>query len=117
MSIQMALAGASAKPTGKRPHFLESWEAERSMAIALSLAGELVVTRQRLDTLERLLAAKGIVSREEIESFKPTKDEAAERGLWNQEFLARVLRVVQQEAEALTATDDSSENIAEELAR
>lgn len=117
MAIQMALAGASAKPTGKRPHFLESWEAERSMAIAMALAGELVVTRQRLDTLERLLAAKGIVSREEIESFTPTKDEAAERGLWNQEFLARVLRVVQQEAEALTATDDSSENIAEELAR
>lgn len=117
MSIQMALAAASAKPTGKRPRFLESWEAERAMAITMSLAGELVVTRQRLDTLERLLAAKGIVTREEIDSFTPTKAEAAERGLWNQEFLARVLRVVQQEAEALTATDDSSENIAEELAR
>lgn len=117
MSIQMALAGASAKPTGKRPRFLESWEAERAMSIAMALAGELVVTRQRLDTLERLLATKGIVSRDEIESFTPTKAEAAERGLWNQEFLARVLRVVQQEAEALTATDDSSENIAEELAR
>lgn len=117
MSIQQALAGASAKPTGKRPRFLESWEAERALAVAMSLAGELVVTRQRLDTLERLLAAKGIVTRAEIDSFAPSKAEAAERGLWNQEFLARVLRVVQQEAEAISASDDSSENIAEELAR
>jgi hypothetical protein len=117
MSIQQALAGASAKPTGKRPRFLESWEAERALAVTMSLAGELVVTRQRLDTLERLLAAKGIVSRAEIDSFVPSKAEAAERGLWNQEFLARVLRVVQQEAEAISALDDTSENIAEELAR
>ncbi|AUN32785.1 hypothetical protein [Niveispirillum cyanobacteriorum] len=117
MSIQKALAEASAKPKGKRPRFLESWEAERALAVAMSLAGELVVTRQRLDTLERLLAAKGIVSRAEIDSFAPSKAEAAERGLWNQEFLARVLRVVQQEAEAISASDDSSENIAEELAR
>lgn len=117
MSIQQALAGASAKPTGKRPRLLDSWEAERATAITMALAGELVVTRQRLDTLERLLAAKGLVTRDEIDAFTPTKAEAAERGLWNQEFLARILRVVQQEAEALTATDDSSENIAEELAR
>lgn len=117
MTIQKALAAASAKPTGKRPHFLESWEAERAMAIAMTLAGELAVTRQRLDTLERLLEGKGIVAKADIEAFTPTKVEAAERNLWTQEFITRVLRVVQQEAEALNATDDSSEDIAEELAQ
>ncbi|WP_029011456.1 hypothetical protein [Niveispirillum irakense] len=117
MSIQQALAGASAKPTGKRPQFLNNWEAERAMAIAMTLAGELAVTRQRLDTLERVLTAKGILTREEIESFVPTKAEAAERGLWNQEFIARVLRVVQQEAEAMSIKDESSEAIADELAQ
>lgn len=117
MSIQQALAGASAKPTGKRPQFLDNWEAERAMAIAMTLAGELAVTRQRLDTLERLLASKGILTAEEIDAFVPTKAQAAARGLWNQEFIARVLRVVQQEAEALSIKDESSEAIAEELAQ
>ncbi|MFV3076885.1 hypothetical protein [Niveispirillum fermenti] len=117
MSIQQALAGASAKPTGKRPQFLDNWEAERAMAIAMTLAGELAVTRQRLDTLERLLAAKGIVTGEEIDTFVPSKAQAAERGLWNQEFIARVLRVVQQEAEALSVRDETSEAIGEELAQ
>jgi hypothetical protein len=36
-----------------------------------------MVTRERLDTLERLVASKGLVQRDEIEAFEP--DEAAER--------------------------------------
>ncbi|MDG5496628.1 hypothetical protein [Niveispirillum sp. BGYR6] len=116
MSVQFALSAASAKPTGKRPRFLENWETERLLTITMALATELSVTRQRLDTLERLLAAKGMVARDEVETFTPTKAEAAERGLWQQEFLTRILRVVQQEAEAINATDDTSENIADELA-
>ncbi|MBB6253072.1 hypothetical protein [Nitrospirillum iridis] len=117
MSIQEALAHASAKPTGKRPRFLESRENERLLCISMALASELSVARLRLDTLERLLASKGVVTPDEIEAFAPTKLAAAERGLWQQEFLARVLRVVQQEEEALTAQDSSSEDIADELAR
>ncbi|MEE3623512.1 hypothetical protein UCD39_05850 [Nitrospirillum sp. BR 11752] len=117
MSIQEALARASAKPTGKRPRFLESWENERLLCITMALASELSVTRLRLDTLERLLASKGLVLPSEVEDFAPSKVEAAERALWQQEFLARILRVVQQEEEALTDHDGSSEDIAEELAR
>jgi len=119
VSVTDALAEASAKPAGKRPYFLNP-EVERVMAITMALAQELAVARARTDTLERLLARQGILSRQEIEEFKPTPDEAAARGLWIQEYLARVLRIVQQEGEAVSHTargDVASEDVAAELMR
>ena len=115
MSLTDALAASSAKPAGKRPYFVDP-EVERVLAITLAVTQELAVTRQRLDTLERLLAAKGLVPREAIETFSPDPEAAAERGLWTQEYLTRVLRIVQQEGEAAAAKGDiASEAVAEEL--
>ena len=117
MSVSEALARASAKPAGKRPYFLDA-QVEKVMAITMAVAQELAVTRERLDTVERLLAAKGILAHDEIEQFAPTPDEAAERGLWLQEYLARVLRIVQQEAEAVGLTGDLySEEVSVEISR
>jgi len=119
MSIAAALSTASAKPAGKRPYFMTP-EVERVMAIAMSIAQELAVARTRIDTLERILERKGVMSRVDIETFQPTPEEAAERGLWMQEYIARVLRIVQQEAEQMAAppgADLASEEVAAEVAR
>jgi hypothetical protein len=119
VSIEDALADASAKPAGKRPYFLHP-EVERVMAITMAVAQELAVARDRLDTLERLLESKGLVFRDEIETFEPTPAAAAERGLWIQEYLARILRIVQQEGEAIAHDargDVASEDVAAELRR
>jgi len=117
MSIPDALAGAGAKPAGKRPYFLTA-EVERVLAITMAVAQELAVARQRIDTLERLLRAKGILTESEIEAFKPDADAAAERALWTQEYLARILRIVQQENEAAAAAGDiASEDVAVEVGR
>jgi len=117
LSIEDALADASAKPAGKRPYFLHP-EVERVMAITMAVAQELAVTRDRLDTVERLLESKGVLFRQEIETFHPTQQDSAERGLWIQEYLARILRIVQQEGEAVTHSaqgDVASEDVANEL--
>ena len=119
MSIATALSTASAKPAGKRPYFMTP-EVERVMAIAMSIAQELAVARTRIDTLERILERKGIMSRADIEAFQPTPEDATERGLWTQEYIARVLRIVQQEAENMAAapnTDLASEDVAAEVAK
>lgn len=109
---------ASAKPKGKRPFFLEHRDSERLLTVVMALAQEVSVMRERMDTIERLLEKKKTISRNDIESFAPTKAQAAERGAWTQEFLVRILRSQQQERESLAAADDqSSEDIAEELAR
>ena len=111
----LALAGA--KPKGKRPYFLKDPDVERVMAITMAVAQELAVMRERLDTVERLLESKGI-TQDDIENFQPTPEQADARGAWHQEYLARILRIYQQEIEALDKVNEpSSEDVAEELAR
>jgi hypothetical protein len=117
MSVKDALAGASAKPAGKRPYFLHA-ETERVLAVTMAAVQELAVARTRIDTLERLLEQRGVLRRDDIESFVPSREEAAERGAWMQEFLVRVLRIVQQEGEAAACGEElASEELAVELAR
>ncbi|PZO01376.1 MAG: hypothetical protein DCF29_15520 [Alphaproteobacteria bacterium] len=117
MSMDLALALSSAKPAGKRPYFMDP-SVERVLNILMVTVQELAVTRERLDTIERLLEAKGVIGRPEIETFEPSADQAAERGLWMQEYLNRVLRTLQQEAEAVQAPGDlASEDVAVEISK
>lgn len=94
----IALAGIKAK--GKRPWFFGDSDVERVLSIAMSIAMEHAVTRQRLDALERTLEAKGLMTRAELEAFAPDAGAEAERTLWMKAYIARVLRILQQEAEA-----------------
>ena len=115
MSVADALKHASAKPAGKRPYFLNP-EVERVMAVTLAVAQELAVARQRIDTLERLLEAGGLLDRGAVDAFAPDAAASAERGIWTQEYLTRILRIVQQEGEAAQARHDvTSEAVAAEL--
>jgi cyclopropane fatty-acyl-phospholipid synthase-like methyltransferase len=95
----IALAGTRAK--GKRPYFFKDPDVDRVLSIAMVVAMEHAVTRQRLDALERLIESKGLLSRTEIEQFQPDATVETERGQWMQGYIARVLRIVQQESEAL----------------
>jgi len=94
----IALAGSKAK--GKRPWFFGDSDVERVMSIAMSIAMEHAVTRQRLDALERTLEAKGLMTRGELDAFTPSAEAEAERTLWMKAYIARVLRILQQEAES-----------------
>ncbi|HEX7872747.1 MAG TPA: hypothetical protein VF475_07550 [Sphingobium sp.] len=115
MSINDAIAEAGAKAAGKRPYFLDE-EVEAVLAITMAVAQELAVSRQRVDTLERLLEGKGILSKAEIEAYAPDPAAAIERGLANQEYIARILRIVQQRNEANEkAGDVASEDVGNEI--
>lgn len=118
MSIEIdPLKLAGAKPKGKRPFFLNNPDTERVMAITMAVAQELAVMRERMDTLECLLASKGI-SKADIEAFTPTQEQADARGAWTQEYLARIFRIYQQDIEALeTPSEPSSEEVGHELAQ
>ncbi|NRA30813.1 MAG: hypothetical protein HRU11_11200 [Parvularculaceae bacterium] len=112
----LSLAGAKAK--GKRPWFFDNPDTERVMNITLALMQEVAVMRERLDTVERLLERDGSVTREAIETFEPTKPEANERGAMMQEYIARCLRILQQDREAIEQPQEaSSEDVAEEFAK
>lgn len=109
----IALAGAKAK--GKRPAYFDDPAIDRLLSIVMALAGEVAVTRERLDTVERLLDAKGAISRADIEAYRPDRDAGYERGLMHREFVARILRGVQQDMEALAETEPPIEDVSKEL--
>jgi hypothetical protein len=100
----IARAGTRAK--GKRPNTLNDFNAERTLSIVLAIAGEVSVLKERLDTVERLLDAKGTISRADIEAWQPTGDAAYERAVMAKEYVARIMRGVQQEMEAMQAAPE-----------
>ena len=119
-TVDPTLAGA-AKAKGKRPWFYNDPDVERVFNIAMALAMELAVTRQRLDALERLLEERGLVSQDDIEHFRPASEAETERQQWNRDYLARVLRVLIQTAQGRSAeaegVDQAMEAVMDELTR
>lgn len=95
----IARAGTRAK--GKRPDTLSDFTAERTLSILLAVAGEVSVLKERLDTVERLLDAKGTISRADIDAYQATGDAAYERAVMSKEYVARIMRGVQQQMEAM----------------
>lgn len=90
------------KAKGKRPVYFDEPQLDKLLAIVMALAGEVSVLRERLDTLERLAQAKGILSIEEIEAYQPDEQTAGEREQWRADYIARVLRVVRDEVDSLS---------------
>ena len=109
---------AATAANGKRPVFFDNPDTDRLMSILLAVVGELAVTRERLDTLERLLAHSQALKLPDIDAYRPNAEAAQARGQWQIEYLARVFRVLQQEQELLqrSAADTSAEELAKELA-
>jgi hypothetical protein len=88
---------------GARPHYFENPDIDRLMTIVMSVAEEAVVTRERLDTIERLLEAKGTLSRADIEAYTPDEAADAERETMRQKAVERILRIVVEEPRILAA--------------
>lgn len=108
---------AGDKSKGARPYFLESAETERVMNVAMAVATEVAVLRERLDTLERLLEAKGVIDRSAIEAYVPDDAAAEERQLWHARYAARILRIFQQELDAIARPENNTpmHRIADEI--
>jgi hypothetical protein len=70
---------AGNKSKGGRPYFLEDPAVERVLNIAMAIATEVAVAHERMDTMERLLESKGLLSRKDIETYVPDEAAAEER--------------------------------------
>jgi hypothetical protein len=97
-ALQQLINAAS---SGKRPYFFEDQDVDRLLAIVWAMAAELAVTRERLDTVERLLAERQVFDRMDIETYRPDAVAEQERGQWQIDYIARLLRILQQEVDAL----------------
>ncbi len=109
----IGLAGKRAK--GKRPEYFDDPAVDRIVSILMALVAEVSVLKQRQDTVERLLDAKGTISRADIENFVADKQAAYERGVETKAYIARVMRGVQQAMEAMATDDKPIEQVSQEL--
>lgn len=108
------LAGTRAK--GARPFYFDNPDIDRLLSIIMAVAMEHAVTRQRLDALERLIESKGLLGCEELDQYAPDTDAEGERTQWTKEYIARILRLVQQETETLReGVDVSIEDVQDQL--
>jgi hypothetical protein len=69
-------------------------EEDRLLAMVAALASELAITRERLDTVERLAESAGLFRREQIETFVPTPVQTTERDSTRRHIIARVFRAL-----------------------
>jgi hypothetical protein len=102
------------KAKGKRPQFLDP-EDDRMLSMLLALVGEVSVMRERMDTIERLLDAKGTISRADVESYVPDMEQGRERNLIIKEYLARIMRGVQQDMQSLAERERPMEDVIKEM--
>lgn len=106
---------ANAKAKGRRPQYFDDPALDRVLSMLMALIGEMSVMRERLDTIERLLEAKGNLTRADIETYAPDEAAAFERGCLTREYIARVMRGLQQEIEAMSTAERSVEDVRGDL--
>lgn len=106
---------ANAKPKGKRPAYFKDTMAENHFSITMSVVAELAVARERIDSLERVLISKGLLSEDELEDFIPDEQAAQDRQLAQLEYSMRIFRSMQQHLENIDNDDKSMDEMAEFL--
>lgn len=93
-----------------RPQYFDDPAVDRLHTMCLALAAELSVAYDRIDALERLLEAKGLLQRAEVEQFVPGESAQEERAARREAFLRRILQTFSDQRDELVAarrgTDD-----------
>ena len=89
------------KAKGKRPFYFSDPAVDRLLSMVMALTGELSVTRDRLDTLERVARAKGLFSASDIETYQLTDSDMEERAARHRAIFKEVTRIIVGELEDL----------------
>lgn len=109
------IARAPKRAKGKRPEYFDDQALDLLTSTTMALAAEVSVLRQRLDTVERLLDARQLVRREDVENFIPDAEGAYERGVATKAYVARIMRGMTQAMDELVADERPVEEVIEEV--
>lgn len=74
-----------------RPQYFDDPNLDRVMAVVITMANELWVTKDRLMILERLLAKRGSVTPDEVDRYQPNDEEKKELEAARKAYISRVL--------------------------
>ena len=103
MTIEEVKLARTAK--GKKPQYFSDPAIDKLLSIVMTLTEELSVTRDRLDTLERLIERHDLFSRDEIDNMKHDEQAEQQRTERRTQYLDRVLRTIQMDLEQTTGKD------------
>lgn len=87
---------------GKRPQYFADPATDKLFVMVLELTQELSVTRDRLDTLERMLNEAGVIDATDVDHWLPDAGAAAVRAERRMAMLKRVFRASEQELQEAT---------------
>ena len=105
-------------PKGIKPRYFADPATDKLLQMVITLAEELSVTRDHLDLVERLATKAGAFDRAAIEMLELSDNDHAEREAARADFVARVLRVLDQDLEEITNPDARGfEELVQELGR
>lgn len=82
-------------PKGKRPQYFSDPAIDKLLWATITLAQELSVTRDRLDTVERLLADRKVLKLGAVDAYVPAAPVEAGRESARAAFISRFLRAVE----------------------
>jgi hypothetical protein len=108
---------ANAKAQGKRPEYFSDPMAEQHFSMTMALMAELAAARERINTLERILVEKGLISDNDVEEYQPDAATGIARQTAQVEYSARVFRPLQQAVEAMSGNQNSMDDMADELGK
>jgi len=80
--------------------------AEQLVHMLVAMATELATTRERLDSLERLLDEASVLKEGGVDSFRPGADDEAARQQWREQFLDRLFEQLQGDITAARDADN-----------
>ena len=87
---------------GKKPAYFADPATDKLLQMVITLAGELSVVRDRLDLVERLATEAGAFDRSKLDTMSLNQADTIERDAGRADFVARVLRVLDQDLEEIT---------------
>ena len=104
------------KARGKRPYYFSNPDVDKLLSMVMALTGELAVTRDRIDTLERVASAKGLFSSDDIEAFELDEDAMQARAERHRTMLREVNRIIVGEIEDLqNASEEEYSSVVDQV--
>jgi hypothetical protein len=100
------------RPKGHHPQYFEQPAVDQLHAAVLALASELAVAFDRIDALERLLAASGALPAGAIDAYKPDEAAVQVRSARHADIAERLLRPFREYREDLFARAEPSAGVA-----
>ena len=91
----------------KDVHFFSDPDVDRLLSMVVSLATEVAVLRDRLDTHERLAEQGTLATAEQVEAYESSPEVAADRDRWRTRYLRRVMARLSNEMAHYADADDA----------